>query len=231
MNTGSLSVNQPFVRKVINSYFLRASGRENRFRIMSPYKLFPEARRLEAKFDQIRSEVDALIARRDLPQYRDIDPVRAAEVSPDWRLYYAYMLGEPNPMAYQDCPTIVSFAENTPQVVNAFISILEPGVKLNAHNGPYAGILRYHLALQVPSTNPPSLRVDTEYHTWRERESVLIDDTFEHEVRNESNESRIVLIIDIRRPMGYLRDKVNVASLRMKRKWSGQFIAGTNGDI
>ncbi|QIS12649.1 aspartyl/asparaginyl beta-hydroxylase domain-containing protein [Nocardia arthritidis] len=228
---GSLSLNQPLIRNAINSYFLRASGKEHRFRIMSPYKLFPEARQLESQFDQIKTEVTELIARRNLPQYRDIDPVRAAEVSDDWRLYYAYMLGVPNPKAYQDCPTIVSFAERTPCVVNAFISILEPGVKLNAHNGPYAGILRYHLALKVPSTNPPRLRVDTEYHTWRERESVLIDDTFEHEVSNESDEDRIVLIIDIRRPMGFLRDKVNQASLRMKRKWSDQFIGRTNGDI
>ncbi|WP_275290937.1 aspartyl/asparaginyl beta-hydroxylase domain-containing protein [Amycolatopsis sp. La24] len=228
---GSLSVDQPGVRNAINSYFLRTSGGEKRFRIMSPYKLFPEARQLEAQFDQVRSEVLALVGRRDLPQYRDIDPVRAAEVSDNWRLYYAYMLGVANPKAREDCPTILSFAERTPTVVNAMISVLEPGVKLNVHNGPYAGILRYHLGIKVPRENPPRLRVDTEHYTWREGESVLIDDTFEHEVSNESEEDRIVVIIDIRRPMGILRDRVNLASLRLKRKWSGQFINGTNGDI
>ncbi|PPK67179.1 aspartyl/asparaginyl beta-hydroxylase domain-containing protein [Actinokineospora auranticolor] len=228
---GSLSVNQPVVRQALNSYFLRASGKQNRFRIMSPYELFPQARALEARYDQVKAEVEALVRARGLARYADIDPIRAAEVSTDWRLYYAYMLGVPNPMAYRDCPTVVSFAENTPSVVNAFISVLEPGVGLKAHCGPYAGILRYHLALSVPTENPPSLRVGSEYHTWRERESILIDDTFEHEVHNTSDEPRVVLIVDIRRPMGFVRDRVNIASLRLKRKWSDQYLQGSTGDI
>jgi aspartate beta-hydroxylase/beta-hydroxylase len=228
---GSLSINQPGVRKAINSYFLKASGGRSRFRIMSPYALFPEARKLDYQFDQIKAEVTKLIETRDVRRYGDIDPLRAAEVSTDWRLYYAYMLGEANPMAYRDCPTFVDFAERTPRVVNAIIAILEPGVTLKAHEGPYAGILRYHLPLIVPENNPPRLRVDQEVHTWKEGEAILIDDTFEHEVYNESDGRRVMLIIDIRRPMGVVPDVVNRLSLRAKRKWSAQFIKESGGDI
>jgi aspartate beta-hydroxylase/beta-hydroxylase len=184
---GSLSVNNPAVRKAINSFFLTVSGGRNRFRIMSPYVLFPGARRLEDQFDQVKAEVDKLISRRNLPQYGDIDPIRAAEVSKGWRLYYAYMLGVANPEAEKDVPTLLSFAQNTSQVVSVMIAILNPGVTLKAHEGPYAGILRYHLALTVPENNPPWLRVDQECYTWKERESILIDDTFEHQVYNESD--------------------------------------------
>jgi aspartate beta-hydroxylase/beta-hydroxylase len=70
------------------------------------------------------------------------------------------MLGEANPMAYRDCPTFLDFAERTPCVVNAIIAILEPGVTLKPHRGPYAdaGILRYRLPLTVRGNNPPRLR-------------------------------------------------------------------------
>jgi aspartyl/asparaginyl beta-hydroxylase (cupin superfamily) len=228
---GSLSVNQPAVRNGMNSWFLRGSGGPDRFRIASPYQLFPEAHDLEKQFEQLRAEVLALAAGRNTRRYHDIDPIRAAEVSEHWKLYYAYMLGVVNPQAHLDCPTLAAFAERTPHVVNAFVSILEPEVALKAHHGPYAGILRYHLGIQIPRVDPPRLRVDDEYYTWREAESVLIDDTFEHEVSNDSKEDRIIVIIDIRRPMDYLRNKVNAASLRLKRKWSGQYIAPADGDI
>lgn len=228
---GSLSINQPGVRKAVNRYFLKASGGRNRFRIMSPYELFPESRKLDYQFEQIKAEVTKLIETRHIRPYGDIDPLRAAEVSTDWRLYYAYMLGETNPAAWRDCPTFVDFAERTPRVVNAIIAILQPGVTLKAHEGPYAGILRYHLPLTVPENNPPRLRVDQEMHTWKEGEGILIDDTFEHEVYNESDGPRVMLIIDIRRPMGILSDAVNRLSLRAKRKWSAQFIKDSGGDI
>jgi aspartyl/asparaginyl beta-hydroxylase (cupin superfamily) len=228
---GSLSVNQPTVRKLVNSFFLACSGGRNRFRIMSPYPLFPEARLLEDRFDVIKAEVGDLLARRNFPRYGDIDPIRAAEVSAGWRLYYAYMLGVANPAARKDVPTLLSFAASTPRVVNAMIAILDPGVTLKAHEGPYAGILRYHLALKVPQDNPPRLRVDQDYYTWKEGESILIDDTFQHEVYNDSEASRILVIVDVRRPMSLLPDAVNWFSLRLKRRWSGQFIEHTNGDI
>ncbi|MFE9931885.1 aspartyl/asparaginyl beta-hydroxylase domain-containing protein [Streptomyces sp. NPDC005533] len=228
---GSLSINQPAVRNAINRYFLKRSGGDSRFRIMSPYALFPESKKLDYQFDQIKAEVDKLIQARDVRPYGDIDPLRAAEVSENWRLYYAYMLGETNPEAYRDCPTFIDFAERTPRVVNAIIAILEPGVTLKAHKGPFAGILRYHLPLTVPVNNPPRLRVDKEIHTWKEGEAILIDDTFEHEVYNESDGDRVMLIVDIRRPMGLVPDLVNRLSLRLKRKWAGQFIEQSNGDI
>lgn len=228
---GSLSVNQPGVRKAINTLFLLSSGGRNRFRIMTPYALFPEARRLEDRYDDVKAEVEKLVARRSLPRYGDVDPIRAAEVSEGWRLYYAYMLGVPNPAARDDLPTLLEFAERTPCVVNAMIAILDPGVTLKAHQGPYAGILRYHLALKVPDRNPPWLRVERERYTWKERESILIDDTFEHEVYNESDSDRIMVIVDVRRPMSLVPDRVNRFSLRLKRRWSNQFIDSTNGDI
>lgn len=228
---GSLSVNHPTVRRQLNRLFLLGTKGSDRPRIMSPAEVFPASQELEANFDAVRAEVERLVEARTLVRYGDIDPMRAAEVSTGWRLYYAYMLGVANEQARRDLPTTLSFAERTPNVVNALVALLEPGVTLSAHEGPYAGILRYHLALRVPEHHPPRLRVHDERYTWRTGESIVIDDTFDHEVYNDSDSIRILLIIDIRRPLNPILDLVNRVSLRLKRRWSHVFIAQANGDI
>jgi aspartyl/asparaginyl beta-hydroxylase (cupin superfamily) len=86
-------------------------------------------------------------------------------------------------------------------------------------------------SLTVPENDPPRLRVDKEVHTWKEGEGILIDDTFEHEVYNNSDGRRVMLIVDIRRPMGPLSDAVNRLSLRSKRKRSSQFLKMSGDDI
>ena len=44
------------------------------------------------------------------------------------------------------------------------------------------------------------MRVATETVRWREGELIVFDDSFEHEVWNESGETRIVLIVDFNHP-------------------------------
>jgi len=70
-----------------------------------------------------------------------------------------------------------------------------------------------------------------EIHTWKEGEGILIDDTFEHEVYNESDGRRVMLIVDIRRPMDTVSDGINRLSLRAKRRWNSPFIKMSGDDI
>jgi hypothetical protein len=53
----------------------------------------------------------------------------------------------------------------------------------------------------VPRTSPPSIRIKDQQYTWREGEGVLFDDTWPHEIRNDCQDMRAVLIVDIPRPM------------------------------
>jgi aspartyl/asparaginyl beta-hydroxylase (cupin superfamily) len=98
------------------------------------------------------------------------------------------------------------------------------------------GSVRQHPALSSSADGPgkqPSAvaRVDKEVHTWKEGEGILIDDTFEHEVYNDSDGRRVMLIVDIRRPMGPLSHAVSRLSLRSKRNWSLQFLKMSGDDI
>jgi aspartyl/asparaginyl beta-hydroxylase (cupin superfamily) len=226
---GSISKNNPWIRSALNAAFLAASGGAGRPSLLEPRIVFPNCREFEDRFDAIRDEVDRLMERRTLSTYEEIDPLRAAEVSNQWKLYYAYMLGKVNQRAREDCPTLLGVASALPNVVSATISVLEGGVSLAAHSGPYAGILRYHLALRVPERNPPSIRVGNAWYTWKERESVVIDDSFEHEVKNQSDGIRVVLIVDFLRPMNFLLDAVNRYALSLKGRWSNQMMTRANG--
>jgi aspartyl/asparaginyl beta-hydroxylase (cupin superfamily) len=88
-----------------------------------------------------------------------------------------------------------------PDVLQAFFSIMSPGKHVPAHRGVSLGFLRYHMAFVVPERNPPTMRVGDRFITWRERECFVFDDTLEHEIVNTSDGVRVVLIIDVMRPL------------------------------
>ena len=87
----------------------------------------------------------------------------------------------------------------------AFFSIFEPGTKLRPHRGIYKGILRYHLALQVPKKDPDKcfLEIEDNYelkrYYWKEGEDLFFDDMYKHSAENTTEETRIVLFLDIKR--------------------------------
>lgn len=47
------------------------------------------------------------------------------------------------------------------------------------------------------------MRVKDEFHTWEEGRSILFDDSWNHEVMNKSDDMRVVLIVDVLRPVPF----------------------------
>lgn len=227
---GSISKNNAFLRNLLNKLFLFSVGGSQRPPLLTADEVFPESRILEAHFPQIHQEITSLINKRELTRYKDIDPVRAAEVSENWKLYYAWFMWEENERARTDCPTLLRLVKTMPNVINATVAVLEPRVTLAAHEGPYAGILRYHIGIEVPEKNPPYIRVMNEFHTWQVGKSVVLDDCYEHEVYNEADDKRVILMIDFMRPMITPLSFINLCCLKMKKKWGGVMINKANND-
>ena len=94
-------------------------------------------------------------------------------------------------------------------MLQAFFSVLEPGKSVPLHDGPYLGYLRYHLGVRVPKDDPPQIRVAGQPYVWKEGEGVMFDDSWPHEVVNHSREPRVVLIVDVPRPLPLLPKLVN----------------------
>ncbi|MDE9437869.1 aspartyl/asparaginyl beta-hydroxylase domain-containing protein [Xenorhabdus bovienii] len=227
---GSVSKNSALLRGLLNKLFLSSVGGNQRPPLLVANEVFPESKILESHFPEIHKEITSLINKRELTRYKDIDPVRAAEVSENWKLYYALFMWEENERARTDCPTLLKLIKNMPNVINATVAVLEPRVKLAAHEGPYAGILRYHIGIEVPEKNPPYIRVMNEYHTWEVGKSIVLDDCYEHEVYNEADNKRVILMIDFMRPMSTPLHFINLCCLKMKKRWGGIMIDKANND-
>jgi beta-hydroxylase len=116
-----------------------------------------------------------------------------------WKRFYIKWYGPITNEAYKLCPITCKLIEQLPEIKLAMFSILEPGSKITPHAGPFKGCIRYHLGLNCPEES--FIIVDGIRYTWKNGEDVLFDDTFIHEVKNESNDTRIILFCDIERKM------------------------------
>ena len=81
---------------------------------------------------------------------------------------------------------------------NILFSLLKPGAHIPPHHGQTNARLLVHLPLIVP--NGCELRVGNQIRSVVENKLMIFDDSIEHEARNTSDSTRIVLIFDIWRP-------------------------------
>jgi aspartyl/asparaginyl beta-hydroxylase (cupin superfamily) len=175
----------------------------------------PDLLAFDRHYPAIREEVERLLESRvRIPRYHEIDPLQrqVSEKTDPHRSWSIFMLNSMDVRWEENrarCPVTSGLVDQMPDLFQAFFSILEGGKSIPAHNGIYRGYLRYHLALKVPRENPPKIRVKDQFHQWKEGESVLFDDSWEHQVYNEASDFRVVLIVDILRPMPALPSALN----------------------
>jgi len=101
-------------------------------------------------------------------------------------------------------------------MTTAMCSILSPHKHIPAHGGPYKGVLRYHLALIVPSPDGKArIRVGDDIRPWVEGKSLVFDDTWEHEAWNDTEGTRVVLFVDFKRPLRGFARAVNELVLKL----------------
>ena len=53
------------------------------------------------------------------------------------------------------------------------------------------------------------MRVGSRETGWREGRALVFDDTFEHEVWNDTDELRVVLFVDFAKPLGFPANLMN----------------------
>jgi beta-hydroxylase len=116
-----------------------------------------------------------------------------------WRALYLKKIGKIDPDMIEHFPTTMSLLKD-PQIHNAFFSILDPGVEIPPHIGYYKGYLRYHLGVIIPTGREKAYIVcGGKKYTWKEQQGVLFDDLYLHHVKNPTNQTRVVLYLDIKR--------------------------------
>ena len=165
---------------------------------------FDWTRRLEAGWRPIREELDALLELKDeIPCFHEISPdQRRISKGRDWKTFFLYGFDHRADANCDRCPRTLEILSGIPGLRLAMFSILEPGYHVPPHRGVTKGVLRCHLALRVPQERDRCvIRIDDEIHAWEEGRCLVFDDTYEHEVLNQTDEVRVVLFLDVDRPM------------------------------
>jgi len=175
--------------------------------VLDNHRLFSDAQYFTAQWRQIRDEaLDVTHNLQNIPRFHEIMSEQAsisANDARDWRMFIMQAYGHPIPQNLARCPTLDRLIKNSPDVLSASLSFLAPGKHVPAHRGPFRGILRGYLVLAMPKCADGSpaavLKLNGQEYRLHEGEFMLWDDTFEHEVWNDSNDVRAVLLLDIRR--------------------------------
>jgi diadenosine tetraphosphatase ApaH/serine/threonine PP2A family protein phosphatase len=85
-------------------------------------------------------------------------------------------------------------------IMHVGISIMEPRTVIPAHLGCFRGCYRILYPITVPK-RPGACHITLrgERHVFEESVPLVFDDNFEHRVVNESNETRVVVFVDVRK--------------------------------
>jgi beta-hydroxylase len=153
---------------------------------------YPFCKVLEARWETFRAEALALNRQKFM-----VFPERRLYET-GWDVFPFYAFGRRLEKNCELCPETSRFLACVPDLTTAAFSRLEPGTHIKPHVGYQETVLRYHLGLVVPQAC--AIRVGPETRSWREGQSLVFDDTTEHEAWNRSESVRIVLIIDFGKP-------------------------------
>ena len=170
---------------------------------------FPWVSALERQWQDIRDEA-VRIRTVDIPSLGDIsfDHGRIA-ADRRWRTLFLKGYGYQMEGNCALAPITAALIEKVPGLVTANFSVMEAGGHIPRHWGMTKGMLTYHLALKVPQEREKCRMHIEEGETvhvmpWEEGHSFIFDDMFNHEVWNETDEDRYILLIQIKRPCRFL---------------------------
>ena len=166
---------------------------------------FPSAERFSRAWQSIRDEARAVAQQMHrVPRFHEIMREQTSisgNDNRDWRMFILKAYGAEFPRNMAVCPTLAALVIASPEVLSASISFLAPGKHIPVHRGPFRGVLRFYLVLSMPlaADGRPAavLKIAGTEHRLATGEYLLWDDTFPHEVTNDSDEVRTVLLLDV----------------------------------
>ena len=166
--------------------------------------LFDWVPRLEGHWETIRDEARAVLERpQDVPPLREVSPDHGRIATDEkWKVFFLIGYRYEIEANAARCPATSELVRHVPGLISAFFSIHTPGTHLPRHYGPTNGMITCHLGLNVPKDrNKCRIAIDGEDYHWNEGKFLIFDDTRYHEVWNETDENRVVLLMHVERPL------------------------------
>lgn len=138
--------------------------------------------------------LEVLKYRDDIPGFEQVSPDqhRIAQAK-KWKTFILYGFGQKLEKNCKIAPVSAEILSRVPKMQTAWFSILAPGYHIPAHTGVTKGIVRAHLGLIIPKDREKCrIRVADQVRAWKAGEAFAFDDTYEHEVWNETDEERVI---------------------------------------
>ncbi len=168
----------------------------------------------------IRSEALEVLKFRDaIPGFQEISPDQyRLATEQNWKTFVLFGFGQRLEKNTQLTPRTAELLEKVPHLQTAMFSILAPGYHIPAHKGVTKGILRSHIGLIIPKDREKCrIRVHDVITPWKEGEIFVFDDTYEHEVWNDTDEERVILLFDFDRPMKFWGRILNTTFINLMK--------------
>lgn len=188
---------------------LDTSVRTNFYSSEEMDKIFPAHLELEAVWEELREEGYALY--NDLPN-KDINYLRfyhmdvGKEDKQNWTTIPLRIFGQDTNVDIELCPLLSCLLLRHKEIKSCMFSIMQPGKEILPHHGPYDGLLRYQLALDIPRISSKEecyLHVAGEKYSWTNGEGVMFDESNLHGAVNFTKDLRMVLLVDVERPYDF----------------------------
>lgn len=188
-----------------------------------PREQFPWMDAVEAATDAMTAELNAILEDEaafapylrtqpglpNRPDYPLIDSL-------DWSSCFLWKDGAETDAAAR-CPETMAALKNAPlcRVKGRSPQIMFSQLKAGAHIQPHTGFVNTRLVCHLPLIVPPNcqFRVGNETRSWERGKCWAFDDTIEHEAKNGSDRTRVVLIFDIWRPELSEEERLLVSTL------------------
>ena len=181
---------------------------------------FPFLTAFTDNWEIIQDEARKVLKFRDaIPTFHEVSPDQyRLSTENNWKTFVLFGFGQRLEKNAALAPKTSEILEKVPNLQTAMFSILAPGYHIPAHKGVTKGILRTHLGLIIPKDREQCrIRVDDTITPWKEGEIFVFDDTYEHEVWNDTDEERVILLFDFDRPMKFGGRFLNKAFLNIMK--------------
>lgn len=199
--------------------------------VLNMQQYFPGASEFTDNWEAIRAEAMSLIDDiQSVPRFHELMPEQyklSSHGEKEWRMFILRAYGLDISENMGKCPQLARLVQSNPAIKSASVSFLAPGKQVPTHTGPFRGITRFYMGLQVPlsADGKPGVRltIDNESYRLGNGDALLWDDTYPHSVENETEEWRIALLLDVYRAnmSGPLRAFTNtiIGLARVSIKW------------
>ena len=200
---------------------------------------FPEADEFVQSWQAIREEALAVsggLGREleEVPQFHELMPEQyklSGYGDREWRILVVRAYGLDIRENLDRCPTLARLLADKPHIKSASLSFLAPGKVIPTHTGPFRGITRFYMGIEVPMDEDGqpgvTLTIDGEDHKLGNGDALLWDDTYPHGVINHTDQWRIALLMDVYRQRMPLALKwfsnFIIATARISIKWRKVF--------